>query len=124
MLDSPTGAVSKEEGDLEVEEALDNIGGAEEPMDENQAAIPEKLFSSDDFKIEVQNLPRYFGMGQLKKLFNNKLKLNTHKLKPCGPGKNYMYICFKNSEDQEKALVVLDGFDFKGSKLKVKQVLW
>ena len=122
MLDSPTGAVSKEEGDLMVEEAPDDIGGAEEPMDENQAAIPEKLFSSDDFKIEVQNLPRYFGMGQLKKLFNNKLKLNTHKLKPCGPGKNYMYICFKNSEDQEKALVVLDGFDFKGSKLKVKQV--
>ena len=63
MLDSPTGAVSKEEGDLVVEEAADNIGDAEEPMDENQAAIPEKLFSSDDFKIEVQNLPRYFGMG-------------------------------------------------------------
>merc|ERR1719500_1638945 len=105
------------EEDNEVKDDEKNKDGDEEVKDER-----EKLFSSDDFKIEVQNLPKYFGMGQLKKLFNNKLKLNTHKLKPCGPGKNYMYVCFKNSEDQARALDVLDGFDFKGSKLKVKQV--
>jgi len=81
-----------------------------------------KLFSSEDFKIEVQNLPRYFGMGQLKKLFTNKLRLNPHKLKPCGPKSNFMYICFKNEEDKQKALMVLDGFDFKGNKLKVKSI--
>ena len=81
-----------------------------------------KLFSSEDFKIEVQNLPRFFGMGQMKKLFTNKLKLNPHKLKPCGPKANFMYICFKNEEDKQKALVVLDGFDFKGNKLKVKSI--
>ena len=48
------------------------------------------LFRSDDFKIEVQNLPRHFGIGQLKKLFNKKLKLNSHKIKPCGPGSTYL----------------------------------
>merc|ERR1719431_675145 len=81
-----------------------------------------KLFSSEDFKIEVQNLPRFFGMGQMKKLFTNKLQLNPHKLKPCGPKANYMYICFKNEADKEKALLVLDGFNFKGSKLRAKAI--
>ena len=78
------------------------------------------LFSSEDFKIEVQNLPRFCGHSQLKKLFSNKLKLNFHKLKPCGPKANYMYICFKNEEDKEKAIMVIDGFVFKGCKLQAK----
>ena len=78
------------------------------------------LFSSEDFKIEVQNLPRFCGHSQLKKLFSNKLKLNFHKLKPCGPKANYMYICFKNEEDKEKAIMVIDGFVYKGSKLQAK----
>ena len=78
------------------------------------------LFSSEDFKIEVQNLPRFCGHSQLKKLFSNKLKLNFHKLKPCGPKANYMYICFKNEEDKEKAIMVIDGFVFKGCKLIAK----
>ena len=78
------------------------------------------LFSSEDFKIEVQNLPRFCGHSQLKKLFSNKLKLNFHKLKPCGPKANYMYICFKNEEDKEKAIMVIDGFVFKGCKLHAK----
>ena len=78
------------------------------------------LFSSEDFKIEVQNLPRFCGHSQLKKLFSHKLKLNFHKLKPCGPKANYMYICFKNEEDKEKAIMVIDGFVYKGSKLQAK----
>lgn len=78
------------------------------------------LFSSEDFKIEVQNLPRFCGHSQLKKLFSHKLKLNFHKLKPCGPKANYMYICFKNEEDKEKAIMVIDGFVYKGSKLRAK----
>ena len=57
------------------------VENAEEMVEAAADTRGEKLFSSDDFKIEVQNLPKYFGVGQLKKLFNNKLKLNTHKLK-------------------------------------------
>ena len=96
--------------DIEIKKSEDNANG--EP----------KLFSSEDFKIEVQNLPKFFGMGQMKKLFTNKLKLNPHKLKPCGPKANYMYICFKNEEDKQKALMVLDGFNFKGKNLRVKSI--
>jgi len=98
----------------------------EMPMDEEQNTkvkeedTEQKLFRSDDFKIEIQNLPKFFGMGQMKKLFNNKLKLNAHKLKPCGPRSTYMYVCFKNEEDKAKAIDVLDGFVLKNSKLRAK----
>lgn len=78
------------------------------------------LFSSENFKIEVNNLPKFCGHAQLKKLFGQKMKLNYHKLKPCGPKANYMFICFKNDEDKEKALMVINGFTFKGSKLQAK----
>ena len=60
---------------------MKGVEAAEEKVEAKADTRGEKLFSSDDFKIEVQNLPKYFGVGQLKKLFNNKLKLNTHKLK-------------------------------------------
>ena len=79
-----------------------------------------RLFSSENFKIEVNNLPKFCGHAQMKKLFGHKLKLSYHKLKPCGPGKNYMFICFKNEEDKEKALTVINGFDYKGQKLEAK----
>ena len=45
------------------------------------------------FKIEIQNLPKFYGMGQMKKLLNKKLNLNTCKLKPVG--KNFMFVTFR-----------------------------
>jgi len=73
-------------------------------------------FTSEIYKIEIQNLPKFYGMGQMKKLLNKKLNLNTCKMKPVG--KNFMFVTFRNEEDRQKALTVLDGFPFKGSKLK------
>jgi len=86
----------------------------------NSSDENKRLFSSENFKIEVNNLPKFCGHAQMKKLFGHKLKLSYHKLKPCGPGKNYMFICFKNEEDKEKALTVINGFDYKGQKLEAK----
>ena len=80
-----------------------------------------KLFSSENFKIEVNNIPKFAGHAQLKKLFGQKLKINYHKLKPCGPKANHMFICFKNDEDKEKAIMVINGFMFKGHKLSAKE---
>ena len=114
-----TSEVKKEEDETSKDNTEDTESQSAKDLNSNG---DKKLFSSEDFKIEVQNLPRYFGMGQLKKLFTNKLRLNPHKLKPCGPKSNFMYICFKNEEDKQKALMVLDGFDFKGNKLKVKSI--
>ena len=61
---------------------------------DNSSDENKRLFSSENFKIEVNNLPKFCGHAQMKKLFGHKLKLSYHKLKPCGPGKNYMFICF------------------------------
>merc|ERR1711994_429772 len=108
-------SIDEESKDQEMTEALES----KEP-DTTAVDKRSNLFSSEDFKIEVQNLPRFCGHSQLKKLFSHKLKLNFHKLKPCGPKANYMYICFKNEEDKEKAIKVIDGFVFKGSKLRAK----
>ena len=108
-------SIDEESKDREMTEALES----KEP-DRTEVDNRSNLFSSEDFKIEVQNLPRFCGHSQLKKLFSHKLKLNFHKLKPCGPKANYMYICFKNVEDKEKAIGVIDGFVYKGSKLRAK----
>ena len=35
-------------------------------------------FSSENFKIEVKNLPKYFGVGQMKK-FLGKMQLKFHR---------------------------------------------
>ena len=75
-----------------MEEFVDEELKASSP-DLSMPAAADRNFSSEDFKIELQNLPKYFGMGQMKKLINKKLKLNAHKLKPCGS--NYMFVCFR-----------------------------
>jgi len=109
-------------------ESSENVNGTNKMVTEN---APDKndtkekvedgkstLFTSEVFKIEVQGLPKYFGVGEAKKIFNKKLDLKTHKIKPCGPKANYMFINFRNEEDREHAIRVLDGYVIKGSKLK------
>jgi RNA recognition motif-containing protein len=46
------------------------------------------------------------------------LNLKPHKVKQCGPGAKYMFINFANEEERDKAIAALDGFMFKGRKLK------
>ena len=75
--------------DVSDEEVNLQLSQEEDKVDSRQT------FSSENFKIELQNLPNYCGIGQMKKLLNNKLKLNVHKLKPCGPKRNFMFVCFK-----------------------------
>ena len=103
-----------------VKEESDIIKNDPDASTNENADQNKRMFSSENFKIEVNNLPKFCGHAQMKKLFGHKLKLSYHKLKPCGPGKNYMYICFKNEEDKEKALTVINGVDYKGQKLTAK----
>jgi tRNA (uracil-5-)-methyltransferase len=75
-------------------------------------------FSSENFKIEIQNLPKFFGVGQARKLLTKKLGLKPHKLKPCGKGASYMFVNFVNEEDRDQAVDKLDGYKIKGNPLK------
>ena len=77
-----------------------------------------KGFTSENFKIEVNGLPKFFGVGEAKKLFK-KLGLRAHKFKPVG-GHNakYMFVNFSDNDEKMRAIKMLDGFKLKGSTLK------
>ena len=62
------------------EEESDNVSDVK---DENKTENGDnrRLFSSEDFKIEVNNLPKFAGHAQLKKLFGHKLK-NIRNIEP------------------------------------------
>merc|ERR1719275_547603 len=74
-------------------------------------------FTSEIFKIEVKNLPKYFGVGRMKK-FLGKMQLKFHKLRPCGHKATWMFINFKCEEDREEAIAKLDGHRLKGMNLR------
>ena len=91
-------------------------------MEVEQSLSQRQGFSSEQFKIEIQNLPKFFGIGQMKKLLVKRLKVKPHKIKPCGPKATYMFMNFANEEDREDAITKLDGYEIKGKKLKAFKI--
>ncbi|XP_049792714.1 tRNA (uracil-5-)-methyltransferase homolog A-like [Schistocerca nitens] len=85
------------------------------------AYLERNEFTSERFKIEVRGLPKYYGIGEFKKLLNDKLKLSTTKLKPPARGSRWIYICFRTEEDKKKALEVLSGYNWKNSILSAQE---
>ncbi|CRL00292.1 CLUMA_CG013565, isoform A [Clunio marinus] len=75
-------------------------------------------FSSEIFKIEIKNLPKYYGFGEIKKLINTTLGLESNKIKVPKKNSPYGFICFKNDDDRLKALTALNGYNWKGNILK------
>ena len=104
--------MSKEEGPMDQEVTSPAKGSSVE--DELSSRVG---FTSENFKIELKGLPKFFGIGQIKKLFL-KNKLTFHKLKPVGKGATYMFVNFKNEDEREKAISVLDGMTIRGRKVK------
>jgi len=78
------------------------------PESHHAYARREGEFTSENFKIELRDLPRFYPIGKLKKLLNQDLLLSSHKIKPIGGGR--AYVNFKNDEDRDKALTVLDQY--------------
>ena len=92
--------------------------GFELKANENNLQDQRTGFTSENFKIEVNGLPKFFGVGEAKKLFK-KLQLKAHKFKPVGGANSrYMFVNFANEEDKMSAIKALDGFKLKGSTLK------
>ncbi len=92
----------------------------EESMDVNiENGLGQRTgFSSENFKIEIANLPRFFGVSQAKKFLMKTMGLKVHKIKPCGKKATWMFVNFANEEDRELAIAKLDGFKLKGHKLR------
>ncbi|XP_063383796.1 tRNA (uracil-5-)-methyltransferase homolog A [Cydia fagiglandana] len=94
------------------------MGDAEEAeVREEYAYLDRGGFSSEKFKIELRGLPKFYGIAELKKLMNQKLSLNTSKIKRPKNGSHWLFACFQNDEDRNKAIEVLNGYSWKGKTL-------
>ncbi|XP_044760010.1 tRNA (uracil-5-)-methyltransferase homolog A [Coccinella septempunctata] len=96
----------------ETEKAVEN--NSDDPF-----AYLNRHFSNEQFKIVLRNLPAYYGISEFKKLLNDKLKLNSRKIKQANRNARYAFICFRNEEDRENAIKVLTGYSWKGKVLEV-----
>ncbi|XP_022185455.2 tRNA (uracil-5-)-methyltransferase homolog A isoform X1 [Nilaparvata lugens] len=84
------------------------------------AYLKRQDFTSEKFKIEIRGLPKFYGIGELKKLLNVKLKLGSNKIKPPKRGSHWVYVCFRSEEDREEALKAIDGFTWKNKTLSAE----
>ena len=64
--------------DEKMDESISDKIVKTEPTVENSLTM-RKEFSSENFKIEVKNLPKFWGVGQMKKLFEKQLQLKYHR---------------------------------------------
>ncbi|ETE61532.1 tRNA (uracil-5-)-methyltransferase-like A, partial [Ophiophagus hannah] len=93
---------------------------AENPSDTSNMYryIKEDLFTSEIYKVELQNLPRYIGFNEVKK-FLAKYGLNPHKIKLMGK-QTFAFVTFKSEEERDKAMKVLHGARWKNRNLSVR----
>ena len=107
------------------EEAKDEAKEDEIDLDdEAYSYIKSSGFTSEIFKIEIQNLPKYLSHIDLKRLFINKFKLTPKKVRVIKGFKNrssYGYVTFANEADREKAIAVANNFVFKKCTLRVSK---
>lgn len=75
---------------IKVDSKFDNI--------EEYAYLKQSGFSSEAFKIEIRNFPKYYGYSEVKKLITTTLGLNANKIKI--PRKNcvFGFVCFHSEE--------------------------
>ncbi|XP_012229282.1 tRNA (uracil-5-)-methyltransferase homolog A [Linepithema humile] len=81
------------------------------------AYLDREDFTSEKYKIEVRGLPKYYGIGEFKKLLNEKLELQLCKVKPPRKGSGWLYVCFRNEECRQRAITTINGILWKNSKL-------
>ncbi|XP_011686341.1 PREDICTED: tRNA (uracil-5-)-methyltransferase homolog A-like isoform X1 [Wasmannia auropunctata] len=75
-------------------------------------------FTSEKYKIEVRGLPKHYGIGEFKKLLNEKLDLQLCKVKPPKKGSSsWLYVCFRSEECRQRAITTINGILWKNSKL-------
>jgi len=80
--------------------------------------IKDELFTSEIYKVEIQNLPKFVGFNDLKK-FLAKHGLSPHKIKLFGR-QTFAFVTFKNQEERDKAMKMVHGMQWKGQVLSVR----
>ncbi|KAH9525498.1 tRNA methyltransferase 2 [Bulinus truncatus] len=77
-----------------------------------------KEFTSEIFKIQIYNLPK-FGFADLKKRLKSALLLNPHKIKRIEKT-SVTYVCFRSEAERDEALRKINGHTWKGKILEAK----
>ncbi|KAG8187646.1 hypothetical protein JTE90_005500 [Oedothorax gibbosus] len=77
-------------------------------------------FTSEIYKIELCNLPKFVGFKQLRKFLNGTMDLKTRKVKAIGSPLAFAFITFENEDDRKNALEKLNGYKWKGKVLLAK----
>lgn len=80
--------------------------------------IKDGLFTSEIYKVEIQNLPKYIGFNEVKK-FLAKYGLIPHKIKLFAR-QTFAFVTFKSEEGRDRAMKVLHGAQWKNRSLTVK----
>ncbi|XP_003699325.2 tRNA (uracil-5-)-methyltransferase homolog A [Megachile rotundata] len=91
-----------------------------EPEKNPYAYLDRDDFTSERYKIEVRGLPKYYGIGEFKKLLNEKLELQICKIKPPKRSSGWIYVSFRNEESRQKAIEKLNGILWKNCKLNAQ----
>lgn len=68
----------------------------------------------------MHGLPKYYGIGEFKKLLNEKLDLQSCKIKPPKRSSGWLYVSFRNEESRQKAIETLNGILWKNYKLSAQ----
>ncbi|XP_026066690.1 tRNA (uracil-5-)-methyltransferase homolog A-like [Carassius auratus] len=121
----PAGSLpsTEKESDDIIEEKIQENPPATDAEGEGAAGgvyryIKGDLFTSEIFKVEIQNLPKYIGFNDLKK-FLNKHGINPHKIKLFSR-QMFAFVTFKNQEERDKAMKAVHGMQWKSKVLSVR----
>lgn len=94
------------------------------------------LFTSEIFKIELHNLPKFFGLGvkrlvllsigrnihcsfclqELRKMITSTLSLDANKVKPATL--TSVFVCFRSQQSKEEGVKILNGYKWKNRELR------
>lgn len=140
LPDKQTDTSVKQEDDLKDEQQADDVpveksgtllvAKTDEPVQENGEKSEEldvfgytktDEFTSEIYKIEVQNLPRYQTPSELKRLIKTKFNLDAKKvkvIKATGNRPTYGFVTFCNDEDRDLAIQSLNNYQLKKHTLK------
>lgn len=99
-------------------EAIETLATNAAKNEKNPYAYLERDdFTSEKYKIEVRGLPKYYGIGEFKKLLNEKFDLQSCKVKPPRKSSGWLYVCFRSEECRQRAISTINGILWKNSKL-------
>ncbi|XP_011165546.1 tRNA (uracil-5-)-methyltransferase homolog A [Solenopsis invicta] len=100
--------------DTNATETIINVENEKNPY----AYLERDDFTSEKYKIEVRGLPKYYGIGEFKKLLNEKLELQSCKVKPLRKTHNsWLYVSFRSEECRQRAISTINGILWKNSTL-------